>query len=120
MADIEISAGIARWPDLSGGPGLLESLTRQVQADTAPYVKYDTGDTMNSAEHSDFASGVITYSAADSKGRQYAGYAYEDPHVAKTDSNPKATARWFDAAKADRLQDWVRLVAERVARGGAA
>lgn len=117
MADIEIEAGITSWPDLSGGAGLLGDLTRLVQADTAPYVKRDTGQTMNSAEHSDFASGVITYSASDKKGRQYAGYAYMDPHVAETDSNTKATARWFEAAKADRLPDWVRYVAERIAGG---
>ena len=117
MADIEIEAGITSWPDLSGGAGLLGDLTRLIQADTAPYVKRDTGQTMNSAEHSDFASGVITYSASDSRGRQYAGYAYMDPDVAETDSNPKATARWFEAAKADRLSDWVRFVAERVAGG---
>nr|DAF71553.1 MAG TPA: Minor capsid protein [Caudoviricetes sp.] len=119
MADIEIEAGITSWPDLSGGAGLLGDLTRLVQADTAPYVKRDTDETMNSAKHSDFASGVITYSASDKKGRQYAGYAYMDPHVAKsdTDKHPKAAAKWFEAAKADRLSDWVRYVAERVAGG---
>jgi hypothetical protein len=120
MADIEIEASIGPWPDLSGGTGLLEGLAHLVQADTAPYVKRDSGQTMGSAMQSDFSSGVITYSASDSKGRQYAGYAYTDPDVADTDKNPKATARWFEAAKADHLADWVRHVAETVTRGGTA
>lgn len=119
MADIEIEASIGSWPDLSGGTGLLGELTRLVQSDTAPYVKRDTDQTMNSAEHSDFSSGVIVYSASDKKGRQYAGYAYTDPDVADTDKNPKATARWFEAAKEDRLSDWVRFVAETITSGGA-
>lgn len=119
MADIEIEASIGPWPDLSGGTGLLDGLTRLVQADTAPYVKRDSGQTMDSAMQSDFASGVITYSASDSRGRQYAGYAYTDPDVAGTDKNPKATARWFESAKTDRLSDWVRFVAETITSGGA-
>lgn len=119
MADIEISADIVKWPDLSGGPGMLESLTRLVKADTDPYVKRDTGETMDSAASSDFASGVITYSAKDSKGRQYAGYAYEDPHVRDgDDQNEKATDHWFEHAKEDHLQDWTQFVAERIAGGG--
>ena len=61
---------------------------------------------------------MIVYSATDKKGRQYAGYAYEDPAVAETDHNPKATSKWFEQAQKDRMGDWLRFVAEAVTKGG--
>lgn len=120
MSDIEMKVSFSGFPTLDGGDNLLGQLTRMVEFDTKPYVKHDTGLTEQSADSSDFSTGTITYSATDKKGRQYAGYAYEDPHVRKGDrQNPKATARWFENAKADRIDDWVRFVADEVTKGSA-
>lgn len=120
MSDgVRVRADFRDFPELRGGTGLLEGLTRLVESDTRPYVKTDTGQTRASAEASDFASGTIVYSASDSRGRQYAGYAYDDPRVAETDKAPKATAKWFEAAQADRMADWLRYVAEALSKGGA-
>lgn len=119
MADIETKVTFDGFPTLDGGGNLLGQLTRTIEFDTKPYVKRDSGDTEDSADSSDFSSGAIVYSATDRKGRQYAGYAYEDPAVAETDHNPKATSKWFEQAQKDRMGDWLRFVAEAVAGGGA-
>jgi hypothetical protein len=118
MADVRTYVAFNGFPKLDGGNNLLGQLTRLIEFDTKPYVKHDTGDTEESADSSDFSSGVIVYSATDRKGRQYAGYAYEDPAVAETDKKPKATDHWFEKAQLDRLEDWMRFVAEAVAKGG--
>lgn len=118
MADIRTHVSFGGFPKLDGGSNLLGQLTRMIEFDTKPYVKHDTGETENSADSSDFSSGTIVYSATDKKGRQYAGYAYEDPAVAETDRNPKATDRWFENAQQDRMEDWLRFVAEAVTKGG--
>ena len=120
MADIETKVTFDGFPTLDGGGNLLGQLTRLIEFDTKPYVKHDTGQTEESADSSDFSSGVIIYSATDRKGRQYAGYAYEDPHVRKGDrQNPKATPKWFEHAQSDRIEDWLRFVAEAVTGDGA-
>lgn len=118
MADVRTCVAFNGFPKLDGGNNLLGQLTRTIEFDTKPYVKRDTGETEDSADSSDFSSGVIVYSATDKKGRQYAGYAYEDPAVAETDHNPKATAHWFEHAQKDRMGDWLRFVAEAVTKGG--
>ncbi len=119
MAGIETRVTFGGFPTLDGGSNLLGQLTRRIAFDTKPYVKHDTGQTEESADSSDFSSGVIVYSATDKRGRQYAGYAYEDPAVAETDRNPKATDHWFENAQLDRMEDWLRFVAEAVTKGGA-
>ncbi len=92
-----------------------EALARQVEADSRPYVKHDTGLLEGSAAlGSDFRGGHVTYSAA-SHGSQYAGYSYDDPHVAATDRNPKATAHWVEAAQRSCSQRWRATVAKRFA-----
>lgn len=119
MADVRTYVAFNGFPKLDGGSNLLGQLTRRIEFDTKPYVKRDSGETEDSADSSDFSSGVIVYSATDKKGRQYAGYAYEDPAVAETDHNPKATSKWFEQAQKDRMGDWLRFVAEAVTKGGA-
>lgn len=118
MADVRTYVAFNGFPKLDGGNNLLGQLTRLIAFDTKPYVKHDSGQTEDSADSSDFSSGVIVYSATDKKGRQYAGYAYEDPAVAETDRNPKATDHWFENAQSDRIEDWLRFVAEAVTKGG--
>lgn len=117
MIGIKKTVSYPDWPELHGGTPLTEGLTRLVEFDTRPYVKRDTGQTERSAAASDFASGVIVYSATDSRGRQYAGYAYEDPNVSEKDNNPRATSRWFEAAASDRMAEWLRYVANALAGG---
>lgn len=116
---IRVHATVSKFPTLDGGTRLLEGLTRLIEFDTRPYVKVDTRQTMDSAASSDFSSGVIVYSAHDKRGRQYAGYAYSDPNVAKTDRNAHATSRWYEAASADRLSEWVKYVAQAIVDGDA-
>ena len=118
MAGIEYDSHVT-LPELDDGPGLLEALTRTIEAATRPYVKYDSGTTYKSSAGSDFASGTITYSAADDDERQYAGYAYEDDRVSKADreKHPKATGHWFEKAEADLLDEWERFAAEYVTGG---
>jgi hypothetical protein len=95
----------------------MELLTRTVEADMRPYVKRDTGQTVDSAQIlSDFRAGEIVYDATRVAGHPYAEYAYEDPHVAKTDTNPKATAHWKDAAERDRAGEWGDLLRDELAR----
>lgn len=90
----------------------LELLTRTVEADMRPYVKKDTGALEASAEsNSRFREGVIVYTAT--RGYcEYAGYAYEDPNVASTDRNPKATSHWDEAAADERMDEWEQLIAD--------
>ena len=118
MAGIEYDSHVT-LPTLDDGHGLLEALTRTIEAATRPYVKYDTGQTYRSSALSDFSTGIITYSAADRKGRQYAGYAYEDDRVSDADrkKHPKATGHWFEHAEADLLDEWERFAAEYVTGG---
>lgn len=97
----------------------LELLTRTVEADMRPYVKKDTGALEDSAvANSKFREGVIVYTANRGYG-EYAGYAYEDPNVASTDRNPRATSRWDEAAAAARMDEWERTLAIALTGGAA-
>lgn len=115
--DVDL-AGILRSLDSAEAGAALELLTRTVEQDMRPYVKHDTGQLEDSASlNSDFAGGRIVYTAVDSRGTDYAGYAYEDPNVAATDPNPKATANWAEACAADRRGEWERLLGSEIERG---
>lgn len=102
----------------NGKADALEALSREVEADIRPYVKRDTGTLEQSAElASDYRSGRIVWTAQD--GGEYAGYAYDDPNVGDhAGQNPRATARWIDAAKSVLMEDWKRMAA-RLFSGGA-
>lgn len=91
----------------------LELLTLTVEEDMRPYVKKDTGKLEGSAQKSsDFARGRIVYTAEDARGREYAGYAYDDPNVGKHDGqNRKAAAQWAEVSAADRMGEWERAMA---------
>lgn len=95
----------------------LELLTMRVEEDMRPYVKHDTGQLELSARtESDFAAGRIVYSAA-RKGRQYASYAYYDEAVGgHMGQNPRASAKWADAAKKDFGEEWARLLGKLVVK----
>lgn len=95
----------------------LELITRTIEADMRPYVKRDTGTLEDSAQvASNFRAGEIVYTATQGNG-EYASFAYEDPHVAATDTNPHATAHWDEAAMQDRQDEWARLFAETLIGG---
>ena len=98
-------------------PDALETLTRKVEADMRPFVKHDTGALESSALlNSDFRGGTIRYTATRGHG-EYAGYAYDDPNVAATDHNPKATAHWDEAARAERSEEWARVYVDALTGG---
>ena len=90
----------------------IEALSREIEADIQPYVKRDTGTLSESPRAlSDYRAGKVVWSATDG-GDDYAGYAYEDPNVgAHAGQNPKATARWIEAAKADLMDSWTKFAA---------
>lgn len=95
----------------------LELLTTKVEEDMRPYVKHDTGQLEDSARgHSDFAAGRIVYSANRGHG-EYASYAYYDETVGDhAGQNAKATARWAEAAAADRMAEWERVLSDELTK----
>ena len=101
-----------------GREDAMERLAREVEADVRPYVKRDTGSLEDSAAtYSDFRSGRIVWSAQ-GPGGEYAGHAYETEGVGRhTGQNPKATARWAEAAKRELLESWRRLASEAFSGG---
>lgn len=93
----------------------LELLTMTVEEDMRPYVKHDTGQLELSARtQSDFAAGRVVYSAVrGKKARQYASHAYYDEAVGDhVGQNPRASAKWAEAAKRDCGEEWARLFGE--------
>lgn len=101
-----------------GKADAVEALTREVEADIQPYVKRDTGTLSESPRAlSDYRAGRVVWSATEG-GKEYAGYAYDDPSVGDHEGqNPRATDHWVEAAKADLMDGWERLAA-RLFGGG--
>lgn len=119
---IGVSVKVDLTPALSrlsgnGKADAIEALSREVEADIEPYVKRDTGTLAGSPEiASDYRAGRIVWTAQD--GGEYAGYAYDDPNVGDHEGqNPKATARWIEAAKRELMDSWTRLAASLFSGG---
>lgn len=108
---VDLSKALGAMDSAAAGDAL-ELLTLTIEEDMRPYVKHDTGQLEDSAAlNSDFRGGRIVYTAT-RDGKEYAGYAYEDPNVAVTDPNPRATARWAEHAAEDRGAEWARILAD--------
>lgn len=83
-------------------------LDEQVLKDSNNYAPLDTSELINSAiRMSRIGEGQIIY------GTKYARRLYYgvDFNFSK-DKNPRAQASWFEAAKANHLQDWLNIVAK--------
>lgn len=82
----------------------LEMLSTEVLADCNEYCKRDTGTLiLSSWIHSLLDKGLLIWQTP------YARRQYFEIETASTDSNPKATWKWCDAAKARWLERWNRL-----------
>lgn len=86
--------------------GRIESTTRLLEravlASCEPYVPYYTGNLCSSGHVSGVGNrGEVTYSA------DYASECYYASRSFNRKKHPKATARWFEAAKTADLDKWV-------------
>jgi len=83
-------------------------LDNQILKDSNYYCKEDTGDLIRSGHIP--AAGTIEWDES------YARKQYYLPD-ASTDKNPNARYKWFEAAKATKLAQWIKLV-EGIIKGG--
>lgn len=83
-------------------------LDEQVLKDSNNYAPLDTSELINSAiRMSRIGEGQIIYSTP------YARRLYYNPQYNfSKDKNPNAQGLWFEAAKANHLQDWLDIVAK--------
>lgn len=80
------------------------AIDNEVLKDSNYYAPMDTGNLRSAGiRGTALGSGKIVWDAPYAR-RQY----YEDNNKSK-DSNPNATYLWFEVAKANKLQNWIRL-----------
>ncbi len=84
-------------------PGLVRTLEREILKSAEPYVPYNTGrlcrsgTAVGSGEH-----GEVRYTA------DYALKCYYANRTFNKKKHPRACARWFEAAKASDLDNWIK------------
>lgn len=76
-------------------------LDQQVIKDSNFYAPEDTGDLQDSALSS--ALGLVEWRSVYAS-KQY----YEDNNKSK-DKNPRASMKWFEVAKAEKLKEWEKM-----------
>ena len=87
-------------------------LDNEVLKDSAPYVPRITGDLERSGiAGTKIGTGVLVYNVS------YAKKQYYGPFKHSLQAHPKATRRWFEAAKAVNRAKWIRG-ARRIGGGG--
>ena len=88
------------------------SLADEVLASSEEFVPYRTGRLMRSGhvEEKSSSHSAVVYSAS------YASECYYATHPFSKKKHPKATARWFEAAKSAYLDRWKRLVRDELTR----
>ncbi len=90
-----------------------KKLDAQVLADSNYYCPLKTGTLQKSAVIGTvIGSGVVRWVTPYAR-RQYYGVGFDR----SKDPNPNATAKWFEAAKARKAEQWRRLVEDEVGRG---
>jgi len=80
-------------------------LDSRVAFDSNKYCPMDTGQLQGSVYPVE-GNGVLEWSMP------YARRQYYDLPDKSLDSNPMATTKWFEAAKANYLKDWEKLIDE--------
>lgn len=86
----------------SSFPALLRKLEEKIISSCEPFVPYDTGNLCNSGKATGVGErGEVTYSA------EYAAVCYYSSRSFNKKKHPHACARWFEAAKASDLTDWI-------------
>lgn len=91
-----------------------EWLTNEVARDCEPYVPFakstrtHKGGTLNASVRVDTKKGLVSWNTPYAR-KQY----YELPRK-NPSKHPKATWKWFEAAKAVRLSNWMRGIAKLI------
>lgn len=89
-----------------------KALDAQIIADSSYFVPHDTGTLEDSATAtSKIGTGVIQWAVPYAR-RQYYGVNFDH----SKQRNASACAKWFEAAKARYLSDWIALVQRYVRR----
>ncbi len=97
----------------NGASRAQKKLDAQVLADSNYYCPLKTGTLQKSAiVGTVIGSGVVRWVTPYAR-RQYYGVGFDR----SKDPNPNATAKWFEAAKARKAEQWRRLVEDEVGRG---
>lgn len=97
----------------NGASRAQKKLDAQVLADSNYYCPLKTGTLQKSAVIGTvIGSGVVRWVTPYAR-RQYYGVGFDR----SKDPNPNATAKWFEAAKARKAEQWRRLVEDEVGRG---
>lgn len=85
-------------------------LDQQIITDSNYYCPLKTGTLQKSAQiNTVIGSGNIVWKTPYAR-RQYYGVNFDR----SKDPNPNATAKWFEAAKAHKLNDWEKLVNDTI------
>lgn len=88
-------------------------LDTQVVKDSNIYVPYDTGNLMGSSMRAtNFGSGQVAWDTPYAK-KLY----YGDGMNFSTDKHPQASAFWFEKAKAQNLDNWIKLTQDAIKAG---
>lgn len=82
------------------------AFAQQVGSDSNAHCPVDTQQTQDSMETaSDFKAGNIVWDT------DWAAIAYSMPDsIIKKSKNPLARSHWFEAAKEERLKDWMSII----------
>ena len=93
-------------------PGAVRAVESAVLHSCEPFVPYRTGELYRSGHTSGSGiQGSVTWSASHSAKCYYASRSFGKK------VHPRATARWFEAAKAADLEQWRRLAADALMGG---
>ena len=107
-ADFDEAALMRRFRD--GASRAQKKLDAQVIADSNFYCPLKTGTLQRSATiGSVIGSGTVRWVTPYAR-RQYYGVGFDR----SKDPNPNATAKWFEAAKARKQEQWRRLVEDEI------
>ncbi len=88
-------------------PAAVRQVEAAVLRSCDPYVPYRTGNLLRSGYATGAGTrGEVIYSAPYARECYYADRPFNKKH------HPRATARWFEAAKAADLASWIRAAAE--------
>lgn len=106
---VTVQSNLALLPMKISTGGALAVLSNAVVRTSDPFVPYHTG---NLARSVTVGEGEIRYTAP------YAAECYYATRPFNQKKHPRATAHWFEAAKAVSLGEWCAAVVSAIAKGG--
>lgn len=108
VTNIDLS-GVNKKLGKSGVKKAQKVLTERVGRDSNIHCPVDSGDTKRSMTISDQEVKWTT---------PYAKYPYYGGHVRNdNESNKRATSAWFETAKSEHLDDWKKVVSDKLSEG---